>query len=214
MAKSANSCYSQSFMNLNFESAYNLPSNPGEGELVSVANALPNWAAFDDTTPLSYIYYVTNFLNNVSGPVELDGGSLALSGNFSVELFNNCSINQTGLVPDNAESLEFEAEGPGEGGTVGASGFSVTLGGETLSYSAISSGPDYTVYGANIPSGMDGQTENLAFICQGPGSGSVTLDNIEFSSTGVPEPSANAMIGLGAILFVVHHHRKRRKVCC
>jgi hypothetical protein len=193
----------QGFLNLNFESAQNLPANPGNGVLVSVTNALPDWAS-----DFSYIYYVSNSLGNVSGQVELEGGSLALSGEFSVGLYQNSSISQTGLVPVDAESLEFEAQGPGPGYSFGASGLSVQLGGQSLSYSVLSEGSDYIVYGASIPSNMDGQTEALAFVCQGPGSGDVLLDNIEFFT---PEPSEWAMIGLGVVLFGAWQWRRQER---
>jgi hypothetical protein len=186
----------QGFLNLDFESAYNLPGNPGNGELVSVSNALPDWTAYQGDVALSDIYYVSNSLG-YAGAVTLEGGSLALSGSFSVGLYVGGSISQTGLVPDNAESLQFEAY-------INGPLFSVTLDGQKLSYSALSEGPVYTVYGANIPAAMDGQMETLAF-----SSGEdIVLDNIEFSSMSVPEPSAGALLGLGAILVGLCRWRK------
>jgi hypothetical protein len=207
------SAHGQGFLNLDFESAYDLPGNPGNGVLVPVTNALPDWTAYSGVLPdanvSSEVYYVSNTLGRVQG-AELESGSLALSGDFSVGLYSDSAISQTGLVPGDAESLEFEAQGPGPGGSLQATGFSVTLGGQTLSYSALSDGPDYTVYGANIPAGMDDQTEALTFSCQGLGSGNALLDDIEFSTMSVPEPSEYALIGLGAILFCLCRHRKQR----
>jgi hypothetical protein len=186
----------QSFSNLNFDLAQNLPGNPGIGALVAVTNALPDWAAYAGVSALSEIFYESNILGHAQN-VELEGGSLALSGSvFSVGLYLDASISQTGAVPVNAESLEFEAHGPGPGGTLGASDLSVTLGAQTLSYSTLSDGPDYIVYGANIPSDLDGQLEALTFSVQ---SGGDLLDAIEFSPTSIPEPSECALIGLGTI---------------
>jgi hypothetical protein len=192
------SAHGQGFLNLNFESAQNLPGNPGaHGTPVSVSDGLPNWTAYDGDLALSSIYYVSNsFPGGASSSVELEGGSLALSGEFCVGLYGG-SISPTGLVPGNTESLQFATHGTGAGGSLGGTGFSVTLGGQSLSYSALSTGPDYIVYGANIPTGMDGQMEALAF----SDGGDVLLDDIEFSSMSVPEPSQFALIGLGAILF-------------
>jgi hypothetical protein len=194
----------QGFLNLDFESAQNLPGNPGNGELVSTVNALPGWTAYDGDYALPNINYVSNYISGVATTVELEGGSLALSENLSVGLYGNSSISQTGMVPEDAASLEFEAYG-----VPGPSGFSVTLGGQKLSFTALSEDSNYDVlYGANIPSSMDGQLEALIFGCQGVGSGNVLLDNIEFSSMGVPEPSEYALLGLGAVLFGFWRQRK------
>lgn len=181
----------QGFENLNFESAQNLPANPDGRVLVSVANALPDWAAFAGPNTLSSIYYVTDN-NGSSSLVQLEGGSAALSGNnLSVGLYVGGLISQTGLVPGNAESLQFEASS--------YVNLEVTLGGEILSYTALSQGPDYFVYGANIPANMDGQMETLTF---GNGISQTLLDDIEFSPTSVvPEPSECALLGFGAMLF-------------
>jgi hypothetical protein len=200
----------QGFLNLNFESAQNLPGNPPEdGVSVAVTNALPDWTAYFDSAALADIYYVSNYFpGGSSSSVELEGGSLAISGDFSVELFSDGSISQTGLVPDNAESLQFEVHGPGPGGSIGP-GFSVTLGGQSLSYSAVSAGPDYIVYGASIPANLDGQTEALSFLCVGPGSGLDVLDNIQFSTLPIPEPGELALAVTGAVLFGFARSKKR-----
>jgi hypothetical protein len=193
------SAHGQGYLNLSFEAAQNLPGNPPipDGVDVPATNALPDWTAYGGNA-LGSINYVSNYISGASTLVVLEGGSLALSGSFSVGLFPGGSISQTGLVPTDAESLEFEAEGPGQGGSLGGTGFVVALGGQSLSYSLISQGPDYIVYGANIPAGMDGQMEVLTF---GVGIAQAEVDNIEFSTTGVPEPAEWALIGIGVVLF-------------
>ena len=193
-------CYSQSFMNLNFELASNLP---GSGTYVYVTDALPGWSAYGGGSPLNEVYFASNTFTAAYTTVELEGGSLALSGDFSVGLFLNGSISQTGTVPAGTESLEFEASSP--------LSLAVTLGGQALSYSALSVGTGYTVYGANIPTAMDGQTEALTFSM---GSSQTVLDNIAFSTMSIPEPPECAIIGLGAILFVARCGRKYRQVRC
>jgi hypothetical protein len=193
----------QGFQNLDFESAQNLPGNPGNGVLVPATNALPGWTAYGGPIhgglALSSIYYVSNSLGNNSSAVELEGGSLALSGNFSAALYDGGSISQTGLVPSNAESLQFEASSL-------YVVLQVTLGGQSLSFSTLSEGPDYVVFGANIPAGMDGQTEALTF--SAPSAVGALIDNIEFSPMSVPEPSACALIGVGAILLGQRYFRR------
>lgn len=200
----------QGFLNLNFELAHNLPGNPPipDGVDVPATNALPDWTAYDGLLALSQINYVSNYFSAPGTSVELEGGSLALGGNFSVGLYLNSSISQTGLVPDTAASLQFEAQGPGPGGSLASSDLAITLGGQYLPLSTLSTGPDYTVYGANIPAAMDGQVEALVFGCQGVGSGQVVLDNIVFSPESVPEPGELALTGLGAILFAIPRLRK------
>ncbi len=191
----------QGFLNLNFESAQNLPGNPGNnGVSVPVTDALPDWSVYDGPNALADIYYVSNSLPGISTAVELEGGTLALNGNYSVELFENGSISQTATVSDDAESLQFEATTPQDG-------MYVTLGGQSLSYSLLSEGPndDYAVYGANIPSDLDGQTETLIFGMQGIGQ--TLLDNIDFSTMSVPEPSECALMGLGAVALLVLRRR-------
>lgn len=198
----------QGFMNLNFESAYNLPGNPGRGEFVSVSNAIPDWTAFDGVSMLSQVEYISNNFPGVQTTVELEGGSLAISGNdLSVGLYSGGSISQSAVVPGNAESLEFEAQGPGPGDSIGGTGLAATLGGDQLSLSALYEGPDYMEYGANIPTDMDGRTETLAFSCEGPGSGGALLDDIQFSGSPTPEPGEWALIGLG--MFMVGFCRRR-----
>jgi hypothetical protein len=54
---------------------------------------------------------------------------------------------------------------------------------------------------------MDGQMETLTFLEGGPTPG-VLLDNIEFSSMSVPEPSEFALLGLGAVVLGFWRQRK------
>jgi len=196
--------YGQGFLNLSFESAQNLPGNPGEnGVSIPVADALPGWTAYDGDYAYADIYYVSNNFPGVATSVELEGGSLALSGDFSVGLYSNASISQTATVPDSAESLQFEATTPQDG-------LYVTLGGQSLSYSILSQGPSYSVYGANIPAGLDGQTsETLTFGMQGIGE--TLLDNIEFSTMSVPEPAEWALVGIGAIVVGARSRHKQAR---
>jgi hypothetical protein len=196
----------QGFQNLNFESAQNLPGNPGpSGASVPVSNALPDWAAYAGPNALSSISYVSNNFPGSSSLVELEAGTLALAGNWSVALFEGGSISQTGLVPDNSESLQFEVQGRGPGDSLDANDLSVTLGGQNLSYSALFNGPDYVEYGANIPANLDGQIETLTFLVQSE----ALLDNIEFSTSPIPEPSEYALLGLGAVLVGFCRRRKQ-----
>jgi hypothetical protein len=135
--------------------------------------------------------------------------NFVIAGNFSVSLSSGtpaASISQTGLVPVGTESLLFEAH---------ADPFqeflSVSLGGQNLAFSAISTSANYTLYGADIAA-FAGQTETLAFSASSPLSvGSVwTIDNIQFSPSSIPEPSASCLLllGSGALMYVRRTHKK------
>ncbi|MGH8023961.1 MAG: PEP-CTERM sorting domain-containing protein [Limisphaerales bacterium] len=194
--------HGQEFLNLNFESAYDLTNPPEEGEQVALTNAIPGWTAYAGTLALSEVWYSSNnFVDHTV--VELEGGSLAISGAFSVGLYGG-SIGQTGLVPEDAESLQFESTFPDVT-------FRVSLGGQRLSYSLLSvggvlpTGGHYSLYGANIPADMDGQMEMLTF-WDSDASG-ILLDNIGFSPTSVPEPPEYALIGLGIVLLGLWRRR-------
>jgi hypothetical protein len=74
-ASFAISARGQGFLNLDFESAYNLTNSLANGSaLVSVTNALPDWTAYDDLALLSDIYYTTNNLSSQSS-VEFGGAT-------------------------------------------------------------------------------------------------------------------------------------------
>jgi hypothetical protein len=105
------------------------------------------------------------------------------------------------LVPAGTASLLVEAY-------VFGSPFSVTLGGQALQLVPLESFAHYTLWGANIPSSMAGQSETLSFV--EPASATVVptileLDDISFSPTAViPEPSEILLTGLGGLFFAVY----------
>jgi hypothetical protein len=76
----------------------------------------------------------------------------------------------------------------------------VSLGGQNLSYFALSNGPNYTLYGGNIPSAFAGKSEQLMFSAL-EGENFWEIDDIQFSSSPVPEPSELALAALGTLLL-------------
>ena len=75
----------------------------------------------------------------------------------------------------------------------------VSLGGQDLSYIAISNAPNFTLYGATIPSTLVGKIATLTFAAGANGaSGLAMLDDIQFSSQPIPEPGVLALILLGS----------------
>jgi hypothetical protein len=197
----------QSFTNMNFESAQVVFTSTNGIEVnIAAASGLPGWSAFSGTNQLTQVGYNPNFAA-VPLPVCLIASNTSvIDGDFGVFLFNNLlgkngSISQTGLIPIGTESLLFDADTPS---------FVVSLGGQSLSFIAISNalnsaGHSYTVYGADI-SAFAGQLETLIF------SGGGVLDDIQFSTTTIPEPSAISVLCLGSGVLLYLRRKSRREV--
>jgi hypothetical protein len=209
----ARGVFAQEFVNLDFESA-NLPQlNPGQfgGGYVSITDAIPGWSCTIDGNS------VTEVINNngtVGGPSLSIWGERAtnvggvfqgtytviLSAGFGGASGHTTSLFQTGLIPASARALLFKAA-PYDSG-VGS--FSVSLGGQDLDFSSLSIGPNYTLYGATIPSHFAGTVQSLMFT---DSSFADTwhyekLDDIQFTSEPIPEPSvfSSAAVGIGLML--------------
>ena len=114
------------------------------------------------------------------------------------------SISQTGLVPVSAKSILFVAQG---GGAPGAVILLVSLGGQNIPFYALSTVAPYTsVYGGNIPPTFAGQIEQLTFSAL-EGENFWNIDDVQFSSSSVPEPSEFALAALGALLLGFRRRR-------
>jgi len=190
--------FAQGFVNLDFELAKIIPIAPA-ANFVATSNALPGWTVFvfSINSPQSAIAY--NYPE--AGTVSLwatNGQQIA--GNYSVLLHGgtttpSASIAQTGEVPVSAVSLFFEAQAP----TVGI--LQVSLGGQNIPVYAISTGPNYTLYGGDI-SAYAGRTEQLVFSALAAyRSSGWNIDNIQFSTQPIPEPGGLTLLGLGILLF-------------
>src|SRR5208282_1247886 len=109
-----------------------------------------------------------------------------IQGNFTMLLLGasafapqqSAAIGQTGQVSLTAQSLIFW-------GFVGQN--DVSFAGQSLSLVVISNTANYNIYGADI-SAFAGQTGQLLFTAF-PQDGDI-IDNIQFSSSAIPEPSA------------------------
>lgn len=199
--------FSQGFVNLDFESANIVPdlSSPYYPYGIAITNALPGWSVYGSTQ--GDITYNDPSVGSTWVTLIATNG-LQISGNFSVFLTGGLSpypatISQTGLVPIGAKSLLFQAQ-------AGNSSLVVSLGGQALNYFVLSTGSNYTLYGADI-SGFSGLSEELMFSATQVSSGlnNWNIDNIQFSTSPVPEPSTLALSAFGGLLLA---WRLRRKV--
>lgn len=185
------------FQNLDFEAAHNLPAFPGG--TVATTNALPGWQAFSGTNQLFAIHYNSAA---VAYEVALYGSnSSVISGSFDAFLYNGGSIRQSGLVPTNTLSLFFKKS------STSLTPLSVSLGGQNLAYTAISSGPNYTMFGADI-SAFAGQSATLTFLA--PLGSHHFFDDIEFSPQMIPEPSFLALLSCGGLLLAGNRYIRKR----
>jgi len=187
--------HAQGFVNLNFEAANLAGFSPGS--LVPATNAFPGWAI---NAGAGIVY--DNF--------SLSGGSITIcdtnpptsfqpiKGKFFAFLASAnypgtglpISMSQTGQIPVSAESISFW-------GTIG--GMQITFNSQPLNFLVTGSSANYDIYTADI-SAYAGQTGQLLFTVP-PYVNSAILDNIQFSSSPVPEPATLALAALGAGLW-------------
>lgn len=199
------------FQNLDFESASLSPTPPGQyGGPVSITAALPGWTGYLGTTQISSVQQNNFALGDASidvvGPAPAWG---VIEGSYSVDLqaganplnaplsYETASISQTGLVPADAQSLEFKAVSFGPP--------TVSIGEDSLTLFPLGSGPaawgsgyNYTLYGVSVAP-FAGKVETLT-ITESYG-GNNFFDSFSFSPSTVPEPSTFALTGLGALIF-------------
>jgi hypothetical protein len=203
----------QGFVNLNFESARIIPLTTGADfppDSVATTNAVPSWDVYYGSSQQSQITYNDPALGSPFVTLLATNG-LQFAGNYSILLqggatFSAATISQTGLVPTDAESLMFIAVGDT---SLGSSGLQVSLDGQDLSFFAISNELNYTLYGANISSFAD-QIETLSFSAleDSGGYNNWEIDNIQFSTSPVPEPSILTLSALGGVFFVCRQWKK------
>jgi hypothetical protein len=204
--------FSQGFVNLDFESAKVIPLTTGgffPPYSVATTNAVPGWSVYYGSSQQSQITYNDPALGSTFTWLVATNG-LQISGNFSVQLqgggtFPSASISQTGLVPNGTASLQFEAQSslaaiPGS--------LLVSLGGQNIPFFALSTGPNYTLFGGDV-SAFAGQIAQLTFSALQGGANNWTLDNIQFSPSAVPEPST---LALGALVTLLLGFRRFSKL--
>lgn len=188
----------QGFVNLDFEDA-TIVFDPDYGpNAVYASAAIPGWTPTGFSGPTTVLYNTASAGGTSVSILDINGHPPALDGAFSVYLYGGggepaASISQTGLVPASTESILFKAHS-------GTGTLLVSLGGQNIPFSALSTGANYTSYGGNIPSELAGQSEQLTLSALA-GENFWNIDDIQFSSSSVPEPSEFALGALGALLL-------------
>jgi hypothetical protein len=195
---------SQGFVNLNFESARIIPLTTGANfppYSVAVTNAVPGWSVFFGTNQVNQITYNDPALGSTFATLWATNGA-QISGNFSLLLQGgltdtSATISQTGLVPLSAASMLFEAQP-----TFGASAGSLIalLGGQPLNFFVISANANYTLYGADVTA-YAGQVAQLSFSALHGNRNNWNIDNIQFSTSPIPEPGTFALAGIGGLVL-------------
>jgi hypothetical protein len=188
------------FQNLNLEAARLV--FVGFTQQIATTNALPGWTAYSGGSELSIVTY--NTFAAVPKVGLYGSNSYALAGDFGVALSTGGSITQTGVIPADAKSLFFK-----ERIVSGVAVPVVVLGGQTLTYTAIQTTTNYTLFGADI-SRFAGQTTLLS--CSVQGHSQFVIDDFEFSPVVIPEPGVSGLIGFGASCFAARwvHRRSKR----
>jgi hypothetical protein len=202
----------QDFQNLDFESATLVPVPGDSYGGVQFAPAFPGWTKtivggidtnalynniFLDSAGIAIIDHNSSFF---SGDVIEGNYTAVLESGLGQNGPTDVTLSQTGLVPAGTESLQFKASEWFDS----SGAFAVTLGGQTLSLTVLGTGPNYTLYGADV-SQWANQTAQLTFTVFGENphvnDESLFLDEIQFSSQIVPEPSVFGLLALGGLFL-------------
>ncbi|MEI6078038.1 MAG: hypothetical protein WCS94_20835, partial [Verrucomicrobiota bacterium] len=177
--------HTQGFVNLDFEGANISGASPNH--YISAADAFPGW-----TVSAGYILY---------DDISLSGGSISIvdanplisylppQGNYFAFLFAandpqnlySISLGQTGTVPVSARSITFW-------GTLG--GMQATFNGQPLDFLVTGNTANYNIYTADISTFAEQEGQLLFTLPANVGYSA--LDNIQFSSSPIPEPSTFA----------------------
>jgi hypothetical protein len=194
----------QSFVNLDFEDAtiIPVPSSPYYPYAVYASDAIPGWTAVGFLSPNEILYNDVSLGATSVSLLGNNGGYSALDGAYSIDLYGGsglaagASISQTGLVPADAASIQFIAVGGAPGNNL-----LISLGGQNIPFSVLSTSPNYRTFGGNIPLGLANQSEQLTFTAPNGNNNYWEIDDIQFSPSSVPEPSVLDLFALSGLLL-------------
>ncbi len=214
-----------SFQNLGFEAATISPIPGDPYGSVQFGPAFPGWSGTVGGLPQTSALYNNLFLDSSAIGIIDQGWPFAFAGvvqgNFTAVLQAglgvglqpaDASLFQTGIIPAGSQSLRFRAYQDYPQGT-----FAVTIGGQALPLTALSTGANYTLFAADI-SAWSGQTNTLCFTAFADrphrGENDLFLDSIEFSPVEIPEPSAALVLLFGATVMAVRLGRRCPRPTC
>ena len=203
------------FQNLGFEDA-TYPLVPDSRGLVLASDAIPGWTPhIGGETGNAVLYNTTTVGTAAVGVIEdLFGTNQslhALNGSYSVILQAGVNpgplgtghvasaVEQTGLIPLGTRSITVKAASWG----VVPGSLEVDVGGQTITLATVSSTSAFTAYGGDI-SQFAGQTEDLRIAAVPVTSTSFAnwiIDDIQFSTSVIPEPSVLTLATVGTFLF-------------
>lgn len=207
--RSAFFAQAQGFINLSFESA-KFTAYPFGTPFVYASNSIPGWTPYLGGVAQDYI--ASNGVSLGGAGITIDGtnnsqGYVPAQGKYFMILFGpnygeqhlSTAIGQAAQVPPSAQSILFWSAIFGS--------LDVSFNGNPLSLSpAGATTNNYTLYQADI-SFYAGQVGELLF--SSPYGANAIIDNIQFSSTAVPEPGALALAALGALLLCLRSQREK-----
>jgi len=189
------------FQNLDFEQATIVPFGGGNTNLVQVSAALSHWTAYTGgSAPPGAILYDTATAGGPALSIQDSHSPVVqpLQGNYSV-LFqvgvanaSTVALAQTGQVPTNSASINFYAQG--------TANLLLTFGGNSIPLTLLGTTPNYSILGGDM-SAFAGQSGELRFTASY--FSTFSLDNIQFSSQSIPEPSAVAVFGVGTLTLAL-----------
>ena len=202
---------SQGFINLSFENA-KFTTYPFGNPFVYASNSIPGWTPYLGGVAQDYI--ASNGVSLGGAGITIDGtnnsqGYVPAQGKYFIILFGpnygeqhlSTAIGQTAQVPLSAQSILFWSAIYGS--------LDVSFNGNLLPFApAGATANNYTLYQANI-SFYAGQIGELLFAS--PYGASAIIDNIQFSSSAVPEPGTLALVALGASLLGLRRRRNSRE---
>jgi len=204
--------FSQGFVNLNFENATITTVSFSFGN--EYVATVPGWTWSPSVNPVNGDTNSVPFNSFAldANEVTLQGTNSpfgiypAIQGKYSILLqggssadpdTNGASIMQNGKIPATAKSITYWGDA-----------LQASFNGQSLAFSAIGSGSGYTIWQGDI-SAYAGETGQLEFTAPWQTSG--MLDNIQFSTTPVPEPSTLVLSALGGLLLGLRGWKNHRQ---